>query len=269
MQYIHCSLVSWWILNWGSQLLKFSEKSAMVFAPHQDDETFGCGGMIARKKEQGIPVAIAFLTDGRGSHGLDTDAQNLIHIRQQESLTTEIFQYPIWIFWRSPLFILLKLQDIAAAYRFSITSVKEKKQRAINNRIHFEGFQPEPQRYMLATDIFVLASHCESFGLVLTEAREAGCAIIASNVDGIPETLDHSQAGILIPPKDIDTLTNTLTQLLSDRQLLNKWKFRAQQNLARFHAARVNEETLAVYRELMRKSNVIEVMEIRKLVTGK
>ncbi|MFN9616450.1 MAG: glycosyltransferase, partial [Dolichospermum sp.] len=61
----------------------------------------------------------------------------------------------------------------------------------------------------------------------------------------------------------------TLTQLLSDRQLLNQWKFRAQQNLERFHAARVNEETLAVYRELMKKSNVIEVMEIRKLVTGK
>lgn len=143
------------------------------------------------------------------------------------------------------------------------------KNTTLNNRIHFEGFQPEPQRYMLATDIFVLASHCESFGLVLTEAREAGCAIIASNVDGIPETLDHSQAGILIPPKDIGTLANTLTQLLSDRQLLNKWKFRAQQNLARFHAARVNEETLAVYRELMRKSNVIKVMEIRELVTGK
>ena len=52
----------------------------------------------------------------------------------------------------------------------------------LNNRIHFEGFQAEPQRYMLATDIFVLASHCESFGLVLTEAREAGCAIIASDV---------------------------------------------------------------------------------------
>ncbi|MFM8006977.1 MAG: glycosyltransferase, partial [Dolichospermum sp.] len=100
----------------------------------------------------------------------------------------------------------------------------------------------------------------------LTEAREAGCAIIASNVDGIPETLDHGQAGILIPPKDIDTLTNTLTQLLSDRQLLNNWKFRAQQNLERFHAARVNEETLAVYRELMRQSNEIGVMKIARII---
>jgi glycosyltransferase involved in cell wall biosynthesis len=135
----------------------------------------------------------------------------------------------------------------------------------VSNRIHFEGFQAEPQRYMLATDIFVLASHCESFGLVLTEAREAGCAIIASDVDGIPETLDYSQAGILVPPKDIPALANTLTQLLSDRQLLDQWKFRAQQNLERFSAARVNEETLNIYRELMRKDNIIRVMETREL----
>ncbi len=133
------------------------------------------------------------------------------------------------------------------------------------NRIHFEGFQPEPQRYMLGTDIFVLASHCESFGLVLTEAREAGCAIIASDVDGIPETLDHSQAGILIPAKDIQTLANTLSQLLSDHQLLDQWKSRAQQNLERFNVARVNEETLAIYRELIRKDNIIRVMETREL----
>jgi hypothetical protein len=49
----------------------------------------------------------------------------------QSKITTEILQYPIWVFWRSPLFILLKLQDIAAAYRLSVTSVKEKKQKAI------------------------------------------------------------------------------------------------------------------------------------------
>ncbi|HEY9799223.1 MAG TPA: glycosyltransferase family 4 protein [Leptolyngbyaceae cyanobacterium] len=120
-----------------------------------------------------------------------------------------------------------------------------------SNRIHFEGFQPEPQRYMLATDIFVLPSHCESFGLVLTEAREAGCAIIASNVDGIPETLDKGQAGLLVPPKNSDALAGTLAQLLSDPIQLYKWKRRAQQNLERFSATKVSEETLAVYRELV------------------
>jgi hypothetical protein len=48
----------------------------------------------------------------------------------------------------------------------------------VKERIHFEGFQPEPQRYLISCDIFVLASHRDPFGLVLSEAREAGTAII-------------------------------------------------------------------------------------------
>ena len=84
-------------------------------------------------------------------------------------------------------------------------------------------------------------------------------------VDGIPETLEHSQAGILVPPKDIQSLASVLAKLLSDRQLLNEWKFRAQQNLERFHAARINEETLAIYREMMREKNIIHLIESREL----
>jgi glycosyltransferase involved in cell wall biosynthesis len=143
----------------------------------------------------------------------------------------------------------------------------------LRHHIHFEGFQPEPQRYMLSTDIFVLASHCESFGLVLTEAREAGCAIIASDVDGIPETLDHRQAGILVPPKNSHSLATALRQLLSDRQLLKTWKIRAQHNLERFSVQRVSEETLTVYRELIgdlpRKYDLIKPLKTEKLVVSK
>jgi N-acetylglucosamine malate deacetylase 1 len=208
MQYIHSSLLFRWILQSGSKPLAFSQKSAMVFSPHQDDETFGCGGMIAQKRELGISVVVVFLTDGRGSG--DFDSQNkIVQIRKQEAvkaleilgvesskiyflekpdghlpnlnyeerqqtieqvaelikiyqpeevyaphrkdchkdheatfelvkvaiaqtgLVTELLQYPIWLFWRAPLFILLKLQDIAAAQYHSTTSVQEKKNRAI------------------------------------------------------------------------------------------------------------------------------------------
>ncbi|MDB9373530.1 glycosyltransferase family 4 protein [Nodularia sphaerocarpa] len=138
-----------------------------------------------------------------------------------------------------------------------------------SDRIHFAGFQPEPQRYMLATDIFVLASHCESFGLVLTEAREAGCAIIASDVDGIPETLDNRQAGILVPPQDSQTLATALTQLLRDSVELHKWKSRAQENLQRFSAERVNEETVKLYHELATNYNVSKMFAKKEVLAGK
>mgnify|MGYP001597216230 CR=1 FL=1 len=127
------------------------------------------------------------------------------------------------------------------------------KNTAFSDRIHFEGFQPEPQRYMLAADIFVLVSHHESFGLVLTEAREAGCAIIASDVDGIPETLDNGQAGILVPPKNSHAVAVKLAELLSNPNVLHRWKCQTKQNLERFSAARVNQETLTVYHDINTK----------------
>ena len=126
---------------------------------------------------------------------------------------------------------------------------------AVSNRIHFEGFQPEPQRYLLACDIFVLASHREPFGLVLSEAREAGLAIVATQVDGIPEALDHGKAGMLIPAQDSNKLAKALIQLLSNKDILQEWKQRSQENLEWLNVARVHQETLAVYEELDFQAN--------------
>ncbi|RUR84526.1 glycosyl transferase [Chlorogloeopsis fritschii PCC 6912] len=126
-------------------------------------------------------------------------------------------------------------------------------QTAFTSRIHFEGFQAEPQRYLLACDIFVLASHREPFGLVLSEAREAGCAIIATQVDGIPEALDNGQAGILVPAKDSKALAAALINLLSNSDTLNEWRTKAHQNLEWLNITRVHQEYLAVYLELIKK----------------
>lgn len=124
---------------------------------------------------------------------------------------------------------------------------------AVVDRIHFEGYQAEPQRYLHATDIFVLASRQEPFGLVLSEAREAGCAIVASNVDGIPEALDGGAAGILVPVANPVELVDAIAPLLSDPDLLKEWKVRSRQNLDWLKVARVHTETLAVYAELLSK----------------
>lgn len=120
---------------------------------------------------------------------------------------------------------------------------------SVNDRIHFEGFQPEPQCYLLATDIFILASHREPFGLVIPEAREAGCAIVASDVDGIPEALDGSTAGILVQPQNSQALAKALKNLLTNSNLLLEFQERAKQNLDHLKVSRVSQQTLEVYRE--------------------
>lgn len=124
------------------------------------------------------------------------------------------------------------------------------KQVSSASRIHFEGYQPQPQRYLNSCEIFVLASFRDPCPLVLSEARQAGSAIIATDVDGIPEALDYGEAGLLLPPKDSEALANMLMRLLNDSNKLREWKNRACQNLKRLNVNRVCQETLEVYQEL-------------------
>jgi LmbE family N-acetylglucosaminyl deacetylase len=58
----------------------------LVFAPHPDDETLGCGGTIALKRKAGIPVRIAVLTDGSRSHPRLMARDSMRAIRERETL---------------------------------------------------------------------------------------------------------------------------------------------------------------------------------------
>jgi LmbE family N-acetylglucosaminyl deacetylase len=60
--------------------------TAIVFSPHQDDETLGCGGTIIRKCEAGAEVKIVFMTDGSRSHNHLIPEAELITLRQQEAI---------------------------------------------------------------------------------------------------------------------------------------------------------------------------------------
>ena len=120
---------------------------------------------------------------------------------------------------------------------------------AARARIHFEGFQRGPERYLLATDIFVLASHRDPFPLVLSEARAAGCAMIGTNVDGIPEALEGGTAGLLVPPADPPALAAAIDGLLRDPEALSRWRSAASHNLAWLTIERVENEVNAIYAE--------------------
>lgn len=124
-------------------------------------------------------------------------------------------------------------------------------QSPYRDRIHFLGYQPDPQTYMKAADVFVLASHKESFGLVLIEAREVGCAIVATDVDGIPETLDYGKSGMLVPPKTPDKLANAILAMLQYPDVRESYRKEARQGLDYYSVERVAKDTLKIYEQLL------------------
>ncbi|HBR68874.1 MAG TPA: glycosyltransferase [Rhodospirillaceae bacterium] len=117
----------------------------------------------------------------------------------------------------------------------------------VSDSIHFEGFQPHPKAYLRQTDVFVLASHQEPFGLVLSEARDAGCAVVGSNVDGIPEVLENGKAGQLFESGDHAALANIVIDILKNPERLSYWKAQAKTNIEWLSVRRMCQETLKVY----------------------
>jgi glycosyltransferase involved in cell wall biosynthesis len=122
---------------------------------------------------------------------------------------------------------------------------------AMADRVHFLGFQTDAPAFLAQTDVFALASFKDPCPLVISEAREAGCAIVGSNVDGIPQALDFGDAGMLVPPGDVDALADALQAMLTDKVARENWQARAKANLDRLRVSRVSRDYLSIYEEVI------------------
>lgn len=119
--------------------------------------------------------------------------------------------------------------------------------------VHFEGSKWDPFPWMLGADIFVLPSHADPAPLVLSEAREAGCAVVATSVDGIPELLEKGEAGVLVPPRDPDALAVALCELIAEPGAIRHWRERSQRRIDHLSITRVGRETFEVYDEAIQQ----------------
>lgn len=125
--------------------------------------------------------------------------------------------------------------------------------------IQFLGPQLDPFQWMAGADIFVLPSHADPAPLVLSEAREAGCAIVASNVDGIPQLLEYGDAGLLVEPRNVNALAELLKSLFENPAMVEGWKVKSQTKIERMTIERVALETLEIYKDARSKGAATEV----------
>ena len=113
----------------------------------------------------------------------------------------------------------------------------------------FLGTMRDTRALLDLTDVFVLASHAEPFGLVLIEARESHCAVLGSEVGGIPQALDGGRAGQLFRPGDPGDLAGHLRKIAADPQWLVELKQRSQVNLTFWSLNRVCDQVSDIYAE--------------------
>lgn len=85
-----------------------------------------------------------------------------------------------------------------------------------SNRIHAVGVQDDIRPFLLASDLFILPSYREGFGMVLIEAGAMGLPCVTTNITGCNEIIIEGENGLVIPPKDEDALKNAMLFLLEN-----------------------------------------------------
>ncbi len=92
-----------------------------------------------------------------------------------------------------------------------------------------------------ASDVFLLPSESESFGLAALEALSCGVPVVASHVGGLPEVVPDGEVGFLAPVGDVATMADRVLRLLADRAL-----YRRMSDAARARAVATYQVTPAV-----------------------
>jgi glycosyltransferase involved in cell wall biosynthesis len=89
--------------------------------------------------------------------------------------------------------------------------------------VEFLGFRSDVGTYLRLFDLLVYPSLHEGLGSTLLDAMQAGCPIVASRVDGIPEIVEHEQHALLVPPGDATALRNAIDRLRKSPELAQRF----------------------------------------------
>ncbi|RLI37612.1 glycosyltransferase family 1 protein, partial [Candidatus Bathyarchaeota archaeon] len=86
------------------------------------------------------------------------------------------------------------------------------------DRIQFRGFIPDHEliNLTLSADVLVVPSTYEPFGIVALEGMAAGVPVVASNIGGLAEIIEHDHTGVLVYPKDPNSIAWGVNRVLSD-----------------------------------------------------
>jgi len=122
----------------------------------------------------------------------------------------------------------------------------------LDDQVHFLGSTKSSRKVLLQSDIFATATLADPCPLTVMEARGAGCAIVATKVGGIPETLEQGRAGLLVPTHDPEAFAQALASIMGDVGELERLRASALDGAQYFSVERMSSEHLDLYAFLRR-----------------
>lgn len=183
-----------------------------------------------------------------------TDCQRELMAEADEKIITHIsnlrpvkrIQDVIQVFYRIQKNIKSKLLIVGEGPERE-QAEKTCEQLGIKDKVIFLGQSNEIDKILCFSDLFLLPSEAESFGLAALEAMVNAVPVISSNAGGIPEVNIHGESGYLSDVGDIDDMAQNAIGILNDETVLENFKTRAKEVAKRFDIEKIVPQYEALY----------------------
>ncbi|NNL80213.1 MAG: N-acetyl-alpha-D-glucosaminyl L-malate synthase BshA, partial [Flavobacteriaceae bacterium] len=183
-----------------------------------------------------------------------TDCQRDLMAEPHERIITHISNFRPVKRIRDIIQVFYKIQKEMPAKLMMVGEGPEKEpaemlceKMGIADKVIFFGNSSEIDKILCFSDLFLLPSETESFGLAALEAMASGVPVISSNTGGIPEVNKHGVSGFLSEVGDIDDMTSNALYILKDEKRLAEFKKNAIEESKRFNIHEIVPMYEAIY----------------------
>ncbi len=126
------------------------------------------------------------------------------------------------------------------------------RREGLDDRIDFMGYREDLLDVMRDMDLLLHPSRIDATPYVIMEAMALGIPVIASDIFGIPEMIDHMKTGILVEPGDTDGMVSAIEMIAGHLELRFKMSKSARNKYTeKFTIGKSAGETVRVYREVL------------------
>ena len=123
----------------------------------------------------------------------------------------------------------------------------------VADKVKFVGVVDSVALLLGAANLLLLPSQTESFGLAALEAMASGVPVIASDVGGLPEVVEHGVSGFLAPVGDVDKMAEYAIQILTDCALCQAFSKSARKRaIERFDYHHIVPQYEAIYKRILK-----------------
>ncbi|MCT7904919.1 Glycogen synthase [Candidatus Ornithobacterium hominis] len=121
----------------------------------------------------------------------------------------------------------------------------------LQDKVRILGKVKDLNKILCISDLFLLPSSKESFGLAALEAMAAGVPVVSSNAGGIPEVNIENSTGFLRDIGDVEAMSQASIKLLSDDEKLEQFKKNARQNALKFDLNQILPQYEKLYQSVI------------------